>query len=297
MKISVGLPTTGPTASPQSIAEAARHAEAANLHRLWTVDRLLRPADGTAYVDEHYKCAFDPIETLVWVAARTTQIGLGTSIVLLPFQNPVVLARRLATLDHLSDGRALIGLGLGHMPQEFEVAGVPRSERGARFEEGLAAMRAAWGPDPVEFCGRFTRIPLADIGPKPLQPKGVPIIVGGESDVAVRRAGRLGLGINPILQEQSALRGLIDVWRLAVEGAGYDPATLDVVLRTNLLVGENRTRTRLGYAAWPVPELVDDLHLLEAMGVTEIFYELHDATRPISELVNELAEVKRRFET
>ena len=125
--------------------------------------------------------------------------------------------------------------------------------------------------------------------------EGVPLIVGAESDVAVRHAGRLGLGINPILAERSALRGLIDVWRSAAEGAGYDPATLDVVLRTNLLVGENRSQTRLGYAAWPLPELVDDLHLLEAMGVTEIFYELHDATRPIEELVNELVKLKQRM--
>ena len=147
MKISVALPTTGPTASPQSIAETARQAEAANLHRLWTVDRLLRPADGTAYVDEHYKCAFDPIETLAWVAARTSKIGLGTSIVLLPFQNPVVLARRLATLDHLSDGRALIGLGLGHMPQEFEVAGVPELNVGRALRK--ASPRCAQPGDPI----------------------------------------------------------------------------------------------------------------------------------------------------
>ena len=107
-------------------------------------------------------------------------------------------------------------------------------------------MRAAWGPDPVEFRGRFTHIPLADIGPKPLRAGGVPVIIGGESDVAVRRAGRLGVGINPILQERSALRCLIDVWRSATEGAGYDPATLDVVLRTNLLVGEGQIANKTG---------------------------------------------------
>jgi probable F420-dependent oxidoreductase len=296
MKISVALPTTGPTASPQSIAETARHAEAASLHRLWTVDRLLRPADGTAYVAEHYKCAYDPIESLAWVAAQTSTIGLGTSIVLLPFQNPVILARRLATLDHLSEGRALIGLGLGHMPQEFEVAGFPSSERGIRFEEGLAAMRAAWGPDPVEFRGRFTHIPLSDIGPKPLRPEGVPLIVGGWAEIALRRAGRHGLGINPLLAEPSVLRAQIDVWRSAAEDAAHDPAALDVVVRTNLLVGEDRSRTEMAFGAWPLPELVDDLHVLEAIGVTEIFYELHDATQPIAELVDELAELKQRLE-
>jgi alkanesulfonate monooxygenase SsuD/methylene tetrahydromethanopterin reductase-like flavin-dependent oxidoreductase (luciferase family) len=87
MRISVALPTTGPTASPDSILRTARHADNVGLDRLWTVDRLLRPADGTAYVDEHYKITYDPIESLVWAAAHTERIGLGTSIVLVPFQN------------------------------------------------------------------------------------------------------------------------------------------------------------------------------------------------------------------
>ena len=127
-----------------------------------------------------------------------------------------------------------------------------------------------------------------------MRPEGIPLIVGGSADPALRRAGRHGLGINPLLAEQSVLRAKIAVWRSASEQAGHDPAKLDVVVRTNLLVGEDRSRREMAFGAWPLPELVDDLHVLEAIGVTEIFYELHDATRPIEELVSELAELKRR---
>ena len=220
MKISVALPTTGPTASPQSIAETARQAEAANLHRLWTVDRLLRPADGTAYVDEHYKCAFDPIETLAWVAARTSKIGLGTSIVLLPFPEPG------SPCKTARNARSSVGRPRTDRSRTRTYAAGVRGGRRPRTERGRASRKASprcaqpGDPDPVEFRGHFTHIPLADIGPKPLRAGGVPVIIGGESDVAVRRAGRLGVGINPILQERSALRCLIDVWRSAAEGAG-----------------------------------------------------------------------------
>lgn len=292
MKISVALPTTGPSASPAAIAEAAFCAEAAGLDRVWTVDRLLRPADGSAYIGEHYRVTYDPLETLAWVAALTKTIGLGVSIVILPFQNVVVLARRLATLDQLSTSRVIIGVGLGHMPQEFATAGIAITERASRVEEGLIALKTIWGPDPVRFDGRFTQIGMSDIGPKPRQESGVPLIIGGNAPAALKRAGRHGLGINPLLADPEILRGQITTWREAAVGAGNDPSGLDVVVRTNLRVMEKGENGARRFGGWPRDLLVRDLQLLESIGVTEIFYELHDIDMPIDECVGELASLK-----
>jgi alkanesulfonate monooxygenase SsuD/methylene tetrahydromethanopterin reductase-like flavin-dependent oxidoreductase (luciferase family) len=121
---------------------------------------------------EDFGTVYDPVETLSYVAARTSRIALGTSVLDALFQSPIILARRLATLDRFSEGRLIVGVGQGWMEQEFEAAGVSMKRRGAGFEEHLLAMRAVWGPDPVRFEGRFYRIPEADIGPKPVRPRG-----------------------------------------------------------------------------------------------------------------------------
>jgi alkanesulfonate monooxygenase SsuD/methylene tetrahydromethanopterin reductase-like flavin-dependent oxidoreductase (luciferase family) len=183
------------------------------------------------------------------------------------------------------------------MPQEFETTGVPSRQRARRLEEGIMAMRAVWGADPVSFAGEFTTIPLSDIGPKPLSPQGPTLILGGWADAALRRAGRLGLGINLILDAVPVLRRQVQLWRQAAEEAGHSPDGLDVVVRTNLVVGEHRGATKLGFAAWPLPDLVGDLRELSAAGVTEIFYELHDATAPVEQLVDDLAAVRAEMTT
>ena len=135
---------------------------------------------------EDFGTVYDPVETLTYVAARTSRITLGTSVLDALFQSPVILARRLATLDRFSGGRLVAGIGQGWMEQEFEAAGVSMKRRGAGFEEHLLAMRAVWGPDPVHFEGRFYRIPEADIGPKPVRPGGPRLMVGAASPVGAR---------------------------------------------------------------------------------------------------------------
>jgi alkanesulfonate monooxygenase SsuD/methylene tetrahydromethanopterin reductase-like flavin-dependent oxidoreductase (luciferase family) len=158
---------------------------------------------------------------------------LGTSVLDALFQSPVILARRLATLDRLSGGRLVVGIGQGWMAQEFEAAGVSMRRRGAGFEEHLAAMRAVWGPDPVRFEGRFYRIPEADIGPKPVNPAGPPLLVGAGSSVAIERAGRLGLGLTMVIFDWDTVRASVQTFRAAAGAAGHDPDTLPVMLQVN----------------------------------------------------------------
>lgn len=201
MELGVGLPTCGSVASPEAIGRVAEQAERIGLATVWTFERLLRPtepiplggAGGPVMMPpEMWATVYDPLETLGYVAARTSRIGLGTYVLDTLFHSPVVLARRLATLDRLSGGRLLVGLGQGWMEQEFTAAGVPLARRGAGFQEHLEAMRAIWGPDPVCFQGRFYQVPESEIGPKPVRAGGPPLLVGASAPSAVERAARMG---------------------------------------------------------------------------------------------------------
>jgi probable F420-dependent oxidoreductase len=176
---------------------------------------------------------YDPVETLTYVAALTSRITLGTSVLDALFQSPVILARRLATLDRFSGGRLIAGIGQGWVKQEFQAAGVSMKRRGAGFEEHRLAMRAVWGPDPVHFEGRFYRVPEADIGPKPVRPGGPRLVVGAASPSALDRAGRLGVGLTMVIFDWDTIRRSIDTFRAAAGTAGIDPDTLPVMLQVN----------------------------------------------------------------
>src|SRR5437588_9672446 len=165
MELGVALPTSAPYASAESIARVAQEAERLGYTSLWTFERLLypiagitRPDGSTQQLPEPYKSVYEPIETLSYVAARTQRVKLGTSIVNAPFQAPVLLARRFATLDRLSNGRVIAGLGQGWMEQEFAASNVSIKERGKRIEEYIAALRTIWGPDTVSFDRNFYHI-------------------------------------------------------------------------------------------------------------------------------------------
>lgn len=242
MKIGVHLPAAGPGASPEAITQVATEAERIGLDSVWTWERLMRPTvpiamggAGGPVMDapEDFGCVYDPVETLAYIAARTSRITLGTSVLDTLFQSPIILARRLATLDRFSEGRLIAGLGQGWMEQEFAAAGVPMSRRGAGFEEHLLAMRAVWGPDPVQFDGRFYSIPEADIGPKPVRPGGPRLVLGAGSPTAVERAARLGAGLTLVIFDWDTVRDNVATFRSAAAEAGHDPDSLPVLLQVN----------------------------------------------------------------
>lgn len=194
--VGVTLPTMGPHAGPDAIAAVARAADRLGLHCVAVSERLLLPAhegwDNWAGLPQTY--VWDPIEALTYAAAVTERVRLATGIVNALFQAPIVLARRLATLDRLSGGRLDAGLGQGWLAEEFEAVGVPSDRRGAGFEEHLAALRACWGPDPVSFSGEHHRIPTSTVGPKPVRGADLPVLIGAVARPAVERAARLGAG-------------------------------------------------------------------------------------------------------
>jgi probable F420-dependent oxidoreductase len=286
MDFGLGLPTAGNIASPETILQVGVEAERLGLASLWTFERLLRPTQPVSMgggppseLPDFYANVYEPIETLAFLAGRTERIRLGTSVIDSLFHPPVVLARRLATLDRLSDGRLVAGLGQGWLEHEFAVVEVSQRRRGAGFQEHIEAMRAIWGADPVSFDGRFYKIPDSQIGPKPLQPGGPPLLVGASTVASAERTGRMGLGLNPIAGSpmQPTLESLVEfiqTFRRAAVGAGHDPAVLPVVVRVNGAITERPADGERPPLTGSVDQVVADLADLETIGVGEVFWAM-----------------------
>jgi probable F420-dependent oxidoreductase len=298
MELGVALPTSGPFASPEAILRVAQEAEAMGYGAVWTYERLLYPIGDVEQpggpprpLPDFYKSTYEPIETLAWVAARTQRIKLGTSVVDAPFHSPVVLARRFATLDRLSGGRAIAGIGQGWMAQEFQTTNSTLKLRGRGVEEFIGALRAAWGPDPVSFEGRHYRIPESMINPKPQQQGGVPILMGSLAPPAIERAGRVADGLNPIAFSPRQIQKAVEGFRSAARAHGRDPSGLQVVVRANVPVTADPlpddSRPYLGGSA---SQIAKDLEGLEQLGVDQVLFadgaspSLEEALRRLEEL-------------
>jgi probable F420-dependent oxidoreductase len=298
MKLGVHLPVAGKGASPETITQVALEAERLGLDSVWSWERLMRPTvpialggAGGPVMDapEMFGLVYDPIETLSYVAARTSRITLGTSVLDALFQSPIILARRLATLDQLSDGRLFVGIGQGWMDQEFEAAGVSMKRRGAGFEEHILAMRAIWGPDPVSFEGRFYRIPEADIGPKPVRPGGPRLLAGAGSSAGIERAGRLGVGLTLVIFDWDTIREAVETFRAAGSAAGHDPDTLPIMLQVNGNVTAEPLDERGPLLGSP-EQVAADLDQAAELGVEHVYWNSNDD--PLSQLPL-LAELRR----
>lgn len=202
MHIGICLPNYGRASSPEAIRAVAQAAEDLGFDSLWTTDHILVPE---AHY-EPYGRIFETWTTLSHVAGLTQRIRLGTSILLLGLRNPVLVAKQAATLDQLSGGRLILGIGAGWLAREFENLGASFRRRIRFLEEGIALMRALWNNPRPRFHGRFFHIEDAVFEPLPVQPGGPPIWIGGNTEAAVRRAARLGDGWHPVGLDPETLR-------------------------------------------------------------------------------------------
>ena len=261
----------------------ALEAEKMGLSSLWVSDRMLLPTkprdtwDGESW-PVIFANVYDPIEMLTWVASRTRKVKLGTSVLSGLFQNPVTLARRFATLDNLSGGRAIAGIGQGDFKDEFEAANVPLKRRGRGFEEFIQAIRSVWGPDPVSFSGEFYKIPESRIGPKPVQKGGIPMLLGAFEPKPLERAARIADGIMPVASRSTTLEKLgqrLNGFRDMVRKAGRDPGKMLWILNVhNALTNERVSEPRPLLGGTP-KQASEDLFKLKKLGIDHIFYDMN----------------------
>ncbi|MGI9598878.1 MAG: LLM class F420-dependent oxidoreductase [Acidimicrobiales bacterium] len=222
MKFGIMFASTGPFASAEGAAAMATNADRCGIESIWSVEHAVIP-DGyqSQYpYSENGKIPGaedadipDPLIWLAYAAGITKEVKLATGILIVPQRNPVVLAKECATLDKLSNGRFELGIGVGWLKEEFQALGLPFEDRGRRTDDYVAAMRALWTQDKASHAGPFASFDNAIQRPQPVRAGGVPIVVGGHSKAAARRAGRLGDGFFPISAGEGELVDLLDLMK------------------------------------------------------------------------------------
>jgi probable F420-dependent oxidoreductase len=190
MQLGIHLPHAGEQATPDKIRRAAMRAEDLGLDDVWVSEHIIVPRATFPRSPLFY----DPVLSLVWAAAVTKRVRLGTSVLVLPMRHPLSLAKELATLQNFSEGRLILGAGVGWLEAEFAALGAPFHERGRRTDEGIAMMRAVWSQDPVTFRAKYIPAEITEMTMQPLPVKPIPIWFGARSEAAYRRTVRIGDG-------------------------------------------------------------------------------------------------------
>ena len=286
MKIGITLPQAGLQATRENLIEMAQKAEKEGFDSLWVFERLLWPLKPqTPYVatpdgslPSQYQIMLDPLETLTYVAANTDKIALGTSVIDMLFHNPVILARRFTTLDILSEGRAIIGLGIGWSKDEYQVSNVPFNDRGKRADEFTQVLKRIWTDDVVEFKGEFYNIPASKIGPKPIQKPHPPIYMGGLSPNTYSRIvnydvnGWLGLIVGPLEYLENTIETIKDM----ASKANRDPNRFKVVLLTYPQILNSKNQSTSEDQRFPLTGTIDqignDIKRIKDMGINHIIF-------------------------
>jgi probable F420-dependent oxidoreductase len=306
MKVGILLPQTGELATSKNVLYIGKEAENEGLDSVWVFERLLWPVKPqTPYVGipdlpipTEYQNVLDPLETLTYVAGNTERISLGTSIIDMLFHNPVTLARRFATLDVLSGGRVIAGLGIGWSKDEYDAAGIPYRKRGARADEYMQALRRIWTDDVVEFKGQFYDIPASKIGPRPVQKPHPLILLGGYTPKTFSRIVNYANGWMPIAgtapmeQQEQAINEL----RESARKANRDPSSIRIFVLSypNVLdsssSSSNQPRSPMGGT---IDQIGSDIDRFKAMGAEHIIFGY--AFSPIGRDAKKMIEVTKQL--
>ena len=263
MKFGLMYVNVGPFAFPEMLTHLATTAERVGIESIWAVEHVVVPVgykstypydpSGRMPAPEQMPLP-DPLLSLTYAAAVTKTLRLATGIVILPQRHPLYVAKEVATLDVLSKGRVIFGIGVGWLAEEFEAVGVPFAERAARTAETVRAMRSLWKDEAEPFAGKHFGWGKLESHPKPIQKPGVPIVVGGHTELAARRAARYGDGFFPGVADETKLVWLLGIMREECKKIGRDPASIEVTSGRAVpdLDGVKRLR-ELGVGRFMVP--------------------------------------------
>ena len=277
MKIGIAFVNTMANARPEMAVEMAQAAEALGFDSLWTVEHIVVPAGYESTYPYNRRGRMDggedadipdPLVWLAYVAARTERITLATGITVVPLRRPGILAKQAATLQLMSGGRFVLGVGAGWLEEEFDALDVSFGDRGARTDDAIGAMRALWEQDVASYEGPFFR--FHDVYCRPRPPSPIPIVVGGHSVRAARRAGELGDGFFPGRVIGGELETLLDAMRRSADAAGRDPDAIEISLGARPDPAAIEERVAAGADRVIVPALigVDGLEILaRALGI------------------------------
>jgi probable F420-dependent oxidoreductase len=274
------LPNSGPFADPGAMLAVAEAAEAMDFAALWTADHLVLPIEsattypylrGAKIRLEPTHPFLEPLIALAGVATRTRRIRLGISVYLAALRHPIAVAKQVASLDQLSDGRVILGVGAGWIPEEYETLGIPFAERGRVLDDHVAAMRTLWRDERPRHAGPHYRFDNLGFEPKPVR-RDVPIWVGGNSAAARRRAARLGDGWHVIDVPMPALEaGMAELAR-ECRAAGRPPEAVPTSIRAQIALTQAPVAEadRLFPLTGPVEEVLRDLRRYHALGVGHV---------------------------
>ena len=237
MKFGLMYANAGPFGYPELLTHSATTAERVGMESLWTIEHVVIPVGykSTYPYDPSGKIPApdqmpmpDPLMWLAYAAAVTKTIRLATGILILPQRHPLYVAKEVATLDVLSHGRVILGIGVGWLEEEFDALGIPFDDRAARTAEAVRALRSLWKDEAEPFAGKFFRWGKLESHPKPIQKPGVPIVVGGHTELAARRAARYGDGFFPGVTDDAKLKQLLAIMRDECKKIGRDPSKIEV---------------------------------------------------------------------
>jgi probable F420-dependent oxidoreductase len=283
LRFGVYLYPPGGSCDPRDVVRLARGAESLGFDSVWLGDHVAWPrrfdpnthgqvggkTPPAAAVESN---VLEPLTTLSFVAASVERVRLGLGVLVAPYRNPLLAAKMLASLDTLSGGRLVVGVGAGWLREEFELLGAPGYEhRGAVTDEYLQVFRELWTSAEPSFEGRFAHISGVVLNPKPVQRPHPPLWVGGNGAAGMRRAARFGDAWMPLHQSPAALAAMVPRFRELVEAGGRDPAAVGVAVGCRFHLSDDGSAsagggTLVGGAA----ELVDRLHRYREAGVEEV---------------------------
>jgi probable F420-dependent oxidoreductase len=286
MQFGLGLPHAGATASGAHLIAFAQRAEALGFESLWCGDHIVLPTAGTNQypytADGSFPRAADVgfLETftvLSYVAAVTQRIRLGSTVIILPYRNPIVQAKMMASLDVLSSGRVICGVGVGWLQKEFDTLGVPYADRGAMSDEFLKIFRLLWSAEHPEFHGQFYQFDGIQFHPKPVQ-QPLPIWVGGHSKRAIRRAVVYGQAWHPTRQTPAFVAEHLPYLRQEADRAGRDPGSITVSLKRSLHITDigvpGTAAFRSGNAViGTTQDVIDDARRCQDIGIDQLTYD------------------------